>query len=166
MKKVMMLLCLMAAFAINAMADNTPWKIIDMEDVSRTGSNCEYDDETCTAEFKNQWNRWFDLPGVRGDISEHTNMVLTILKSNCMLKVVVRYHGEDGKVKEVTAATLYGSMGKTIDSKKTVKVDLTSKGKISSDILKNIVGIRIAMAKAVDGSEAPWTTQFGPTTIY
>lgn len=56
-------------------------------------------------------------------------------------------------------------MGKTIESKKIAKIDLTNKGKIGEDVLKNVVSIRISMAKTVDGNEEPWTTQFGEVLI-
>lgn len=165
MKRLVMLFCLMAAFTVTTMAQSTPWKIINMEDVTRHGKNCEWDDETCTATFKGKWDRWIDLPDVRGDLTEHTNMEMTILKADCLLKVVLRFKGEDGKTQEKTSNTFYSSMNKTIKSKKVIKVDITDKGKIGEDILKNIVGIRISMAKGVDGKEEPWTCQFGEIVI-
>lgn len=165
MKKLVVLFCLMAMFTVAVMAQSAPWKTINMEDVIRHGANCEYDDLTCTATFTGKWDRWIDLPGVKGDLTKHTQLNLTILKSTCMLKVVVRYKGEDSKTKEVTVSTLYHTMGKTIESKKIAKVDLTNKGKVGEDVLKNVVGIRISMAKAVDGNEEPWMTQFGETVI-
>ena len=159
-----MMVALMAMFAVTTMAQ-TPWKIVDMEDVSKHGGNCQYDDETCTATFKEKWDRWFDLPGVSGDLTGHTQLNLTIKKSTCMLKVAIRYKDAEGQTKQVDAATFYSSMGKTIDKDKTIKVDLTNKGKVTEDMLKNVVSIRIAMAKAVDGNEEPWETQFGEVTI-
>ena len=82
-----------------------------------------------------------------------------------MLKVVLRYKDADGKQQQVDAAQLYYNMGKTIDSPKKMKIDLTNKGKIGEDVLKNITSIRISMAKAVDGNEEPWMVQFGEVTI-
>lgn len=165
MKILVMMFCLLAAFAINSMAQ-TPWKIINMEDVTRHGGNCEYDDETLTATFKGKWDRWFDLPGVMGDLTEHTQLHMTFVKSTCMLKIVLRYKDADGKVQQVDASTLYGTMNKTIDGKKkTSKIDLTNKGKIGEDVLKNIVAIRISMAKPVDGNEEPWMVQFGEVVM-
>ena len=159
-----MFVCLMAMFAVTMNAQ-TPWKIIDMENVTKHGGNCDYDDETLTATFKEKWDRWFDLPEVSGDITGHTQLNMTVLKSTCMLKVVLRYKDADGKQQQVDAAQLYYNMGKTIDSPKKMKIDLTNKGKIGEDVLKNITSIRISMAKAVDGNEEPWMVQFGEVTI-
>ena len=159
-----MFVCLMAMFAVTMNAQ-TPWKIIDMENVTKHGGNCDYDDETLTATFKEKWDRWFDLPEVSGDITGHTQLNMTVLKSTCMLKVVLRYKDADGKQQQVDAAQLYYNMGKTIDSPKKMKIDLTNKGKIGEDALKNITSIRISMAKAVDGNEEPWMVQFGEVTI-
>ncbi|MBQ3699888.1 MAG: hypothetical protein II886_08270 [Prevotella sp.] len=162
--KKLMFVCLMAMFAVTMNAQ-TPWKIIDMENVTKHGGNCDYDDETLTATFKEKWDRWFDLPEVSGDITGHTQLNMTVLKSTCMLKVVLRYKDADGKQQQVDAAQLYYNMGKTIDSPKKMKIDLTNKGKIGEDALKNITSIRISMAKAVDGNEEPWMVQFGEVTI-
>ena len=162
--KKLMFVCLMAMFAVTMNAQ-TPWKIIDMENVTKHGGNCDYDDETLTATFKEKWDRWFDLPEVSGDITGHTQLNMTVLKSTCMLKVVLRYKDADGKQQQVDAAQLYYNMGKTIDSPKKMKIDLTNKGKIGEDVLKNITSIRISMAKAVDGNEEPWIVQFGEVTI-
>ena len=162
--KKLMFICLMAMFAVTMNAQ-TPWKIIDMENVTKHGGNCDYDDETLTATFKEKWDRWFDLPEVSGDITGHTQLNMTVLKSTCMLKVVLRYKDADGKQQQVDAAQLYYNMGKTIDSPKKMKIDLTNKGKIGEDVLKNITSIRISMAKAVDGNEEPWMVQFGEVTI-
>ena len=162
--KRLMFVCLMAMFAVTMNAQ-TPWKIIDMENVTKHGGNCDYDDETLTATFKEKWDRWFDLPEVSGDITGHTQLNMTVLKSTCMLKVVLRYKDADGKQQQVDAAQLYYNMGKTIDSPKKMKIDLTNKGKIGEDVLKNITSIRISMAKAVDGNEEPWMVQFGEVTI-
>ena len=145
--KKLMFVCLMAMFAVTMNAQ-TPWKIIDMENVTKHGGNC-----------------WFDLPEVSGDITGHTQLNMTVLKSTCMLKVVLRYKDADGKQQQVDAAQLYYNMGKTIDSPKKMKIDLTNKGKIGEDALKNITSIRISMAKAVDGNEEPWMVQFGEVTI-
>lgn len=165
MKKLTMIICLLAAFAMGAYAQE-PWKIIDMEDVVKHGSHCDFDDETCTAEFTGSQDRWFDLPGVSGDLTGHTKLDLEILKSTCILKICVRYKDADGKTQQVTAVTPYSQMGKTIESKKIIKVDLADKGKVSEEMLKNVTSIRIAMAKAVDGNEEPWTVQFGNVAIY
>ena len=162
--KKLMFVCLMAMFAVTMNAQ-TPWKIIDMENVTKHGGNCDYDDETLTATFKEKWDRWFDLPEVSGDLTQHTKLTMTIKKSTCMLKVVLRYKDADGKQQQVDAAQLYYNMGKTIDSPKKMKIDLTNKGKIGEDVLKNITSIRISMAKAVDGNEEPWMVQFGEVTI-
>lgn len=164
MKKIGMMIALMAMFCLTATAQ-TPWKIINMEEVTRHGGNADYDDETCTVEFKGSSDRWIDLPGVNGDLTEHTQLNMTIKKSTCMLKICLRYKDSEGKNKQVDASTLYYSMGKSIDKDKKCKIDLTNKGKIGEDVLKNITSIRIAMAKAVDGNEEPWSVQFGEVTI-
>lgn len=165
MRKLVTFFCFMTMITVTVIAQSTSWKVVNMEEVTRHGANCEYDDLTCTATFTGKWDRWIDLPDVKGDLTQHTQLKLAILKSTCMLKVIVRYRGEDGKIKEVTAATLYHTMGKTIESKKIAKIDLTNKGKIGEDVLKNVVSIRISMAKTVDGNEEPWTTQFGEVLI-
>ena len=159
-----MMVAMLATFALTTMAQ-TPWKIIDLEQVTKHGGNCDFDDETLTATFKEKWDRWFDLPGVSGDLTGHTTLNMTIKKSTCMLKVVVRYKDADGKQQQVDAATFYRQMGKTIDKDTKIDCDLTNKGKIGEDILKNVTSIRISMAKAVDGNEEPWETQFGEVTI-
>ena len=162
--KKLMFVCLMAMFAVTMNAQ-TPWKIIDMENVTKHGGNCDYDDETLTATFKEKWDRWFDLPEVSGDITGHTQLNMTVLKSTCMLKVVLRYKDADGKQQQTDAATFYRQMGKSIDKDTKIKVDLTNGGKIGDDVLKNVTSIRISMAKAVDGNEDPWEVQFGEVTI-
>lgn len=164
MKRLTMMVALLATMTLGMMAQ-TPWKIVDMEQVNRHGNNCDYDDETCTATFKEKWDRWFDLPEVSGDLTQHTKLTMTIKKSTCMLKVVVRYKDADGKQQQVDAAQFYRQMGKSIDKDTKIVCDLTNKGKIGEDILKNVTSIRISMAKAVDGNEAPWETQFGEVTI-
>lgn len=164
MKRLAMMVALLATMTLGMMAQ-TPWKIVDMEQVNRHGNNCDYDDETCTATFKEKWDRWFDLPEVNGDLTQHTKLTMTIKKSTCMLKVVVRYKDADGKQQQVDAAQFYRQMGKSIDKDTKIVCDLTNKGKIGEDILKNVTSIRISMAKAVDGNEAPWETQFGEVTI-
>ena len=159
-----MMVAMLATFALTTMAQ-TPWKIVDLEQVSKHGGNCDFDDETLTATFKEKWDRWFDLPEVSGDLSQHTKLTMVIKKSTCMLKVVVRYKDADGKQQQVDAAQFYRQMGKTIDKETKIDCDLTNKGKIGEDILKNVTSIRISMAKAVDGNEEPWETQFGEVTI-
>lgn len=165
MKKLVMMVAFLATFALTAVAQSTPWKIIDMENVTKHGGNCDYDDETLTATFKEKWDRWFDLPEVSGDLIQHTKLTMTIKKSTCMLKVVLRYKDADGKQQQTDAATFYRQMGKSIDKDTKIKVDLTNGGKIGDDVLKNITSIRISMAKAVDGNEEPWMVQFGEVTI-
>lgn len=165
MKKLVMMVAFLATFALTAVAQSTPWKIIDMENVTKHGGNCDYDDETLTATFKEKWDRWFDLPEVSGDLTQHTKLTMTIKKSTCMLKVVLRYKDADGKQQQTDAATFYRQMGKSIDKDTKIKVDLTNGGKIGDDVLKNVTSIRISMAKAVDGNEEPWEVQFGEVTI-
>ena len=164
MKKLMLLFALVALFATNSMAQ-APWKIIDMEYAVKYGSNCDYDDETCTATFKGQYNRWIDLPGLSGDLTGHTKLEAVILKSNVILTFNIRYKDADGKTQQVKAQTFYGQMGKEITSKKTLKVDLTNKGKIGGDVLKNVTSVRVSMAKAVAGAEEPWQVQFGDIVV-
>ena len=165
MKKLVMMVAFLATFALTAVAQSTPWKIIDMENVTKHGGNCDYDDETLTATFKEKWDRWFDLPEVSGDLTQHTKLTMNIKKSTCMLKVVVRYKDANGKQQQVDAATFYRQMGKTIDKDTKIDCDLTNKGKIGEDILRNVTSIRISMAKAVDGNEEPWEVQFGEVSI-
>lgn len=164
MKKLMLMFALVALFTTNVMAQS-PWKIVDMEYITKTGGNCEYDDETCTATFKGKYDRWFDLPELSGDLTNHKNMSVTVLKSNVILSFYVRYRDADGNIKQVSAQTFWMQMGKGIDNKKTFKVDLSNKGKISDDILKNVTSIRVSMAKEASGAEEPWFCQFGDIVV-
>lgn len=164
MRKLMIALALVALFATSAMAQ-TPWKIVDMEYVTKHGGNCSYDDETCTATFKGSYDRWIDLPGLSGDLTDHTTLKATILKSNVILTFNVRYKDGEGKTQQVKAQTFYGQMGKGVDSKKALEVDLTNKGKIGDDILKNVTSVRVSMAKQASGAEEPWFCQFGDIVV-
>ena len=164
MKKLMFVFALVALFATNSMAQ-APWKIIDMEYVTKHGGNCQYDDETCTATFKGSYDRWIDLPGLSGDLTGHTDLEATILKSNVILSFNIRYKDADGKTQQVRSQTFYSQMGKEITSKKMLKVDLTNKGKIGDDVLKNVVGVRVSMSKAVGDGEEPWFCQFEDIVI-
>jgi hypothetical protein len=141
-------------------------KIIDMEDVTRIGGKCEYDDETHTATFTGQWDRWIDLPGVKGDISATPNISVEVLKSNIVLKFCVRYVNAEGKTEQVDVATVYGQMGKPITSKKVVKLNLieASKGKLTEDMMKNVSSVRLAVGKTLE--EEPWEIQFGEVKLY
>lgn len=167
MKKFFYLVALLALFALNANAQSTPWKIIDMEDVSRHGGNAAYDDETLTVTFKGKNDRWIDLPGLKGDLTGHHVIVMNIEKSDVVLKIAVRYKDEEGKTKQVDAMTLYSRMGKPITKSTELKIDLLGKGsKASADILKDVVSIRVAMAKpATDRPDEPWEVQFGQVLV-
>lgn len=166
MKNFILMLILVMGAVLNVSAQKEPYKIVSMEDVTRWGNNCEYDTETCTAKYKGPYARWFDIPGMTGDFSEHSKIRLDILESTVMLKFVIRYRGEDGKTQEVTAATLYRQMGSTITKKKTIKLDLAGNDGEYKEMLKNCVGIRVSMAKAVDGAEeSEWMTKFGTQFI-
>ncbi len=139
-----------------------------MDAVSKIGGNTTYDDENTTATFTGQWNRWIDLPGISGDISDTPNLEMEILKSNVILRVVLRIQAEgESKPREVQAAAFYGQMGKEISASKLVKINLVkgSKGEVTNDDLKNIVSVRISMAKAIDGAEEPWAVQFGKVCL-
>ncbi len=160
----MIMFALVALFSLNVAAQ-TPWKIVDMEYVTRHGGNCEYDDETCTATFKGSYNRWIDLPGLSGDLTGHTNLTMTVLKSNVVISFNIRYRNADGEVKQEKSQTFYSQMGKEIKSKKTIKVDLTNKGKINDEMLKNVVSVRLSMAKQASGAEEPWFCQFGDIVV-
>ena len=165
MKKILLLvIAFVALFVSNGMAQ-TPWKIIDMEFATVHGVNCDYDDETCTATFKDKYNRWVDLPGFSGDITGHTNLKCEILNSNVVLRFCVRYRDDSGKTQQVDAQTFYHSMGKEIKTKKTIKVDLTNGGKIDAEIFKNVTSIRVAMARPAAGAEEPYYAQFGQIIV-
>ena len=165
MKKLMLIFALVALCTVNLNAQ-TPWKIIDMEFATAHGGNCEYDDETCTATFKGQYNRWVDLPGFSGDITGHTNLSVEILKSNVILRFCVRYRTADGKTEQIDAQTFWGSMGKEIKAKKTLKVDLTNGGKIDPEVFKTVTSIRVAMTRPASGAEEPYFAQFGEIVVY
>lgn len=164
MKKLMLMFALVTLFTTNVLAQ-TPWKIVDMEYVTKHGGNCAYDNETCTATFKGSYDRWFDLPELSGDLTEHTKLSVTVLKSNIILTFNVRYRDADGKIQQIKAQTFYGQMGKGINAKKTLKVDLSNKGKITDEILKNVISIRVSMAKEASGAEEPWFCQFGDIVV-
>lgn len=166
MKKLGLLFAgLMIVLGISA--QNEPYKIFSMEDVTRVGKNCDYDPDTRTAVFKDKWDRWFDVPSMQGDFSEHSKIQFDVLESNVILKVVLRYRGEDGKTKEATIGTLYGQMGKVISSKKTIKLDLKGKEGEFAEALKSLVGLRISMGKVCDGVEEgeEWKCVFGSQFI-
>ena len=164
MKKLMLMFALVALFATNAAAQ-TPWKIIDMEYVTKHGSNCDYDEETCTATFKEKWDRWVDLPELKGDLTGHTRLSVTVLKSNVVLGFYIRYRNSDGEMKQEKAQVFYRQMGKVINEKKVLKVDLTGDGNIGEDILKNVESVRVTMAQAASGAEEPWMVQFGDVVV-
>ena len=164
MRKSIFLFGLVALFATQ-LAAQTPWKIIDMEYVTKHGSNCDYDDETCTATFKEKWDRWVDLPGLNGDLTGHTALSVTVLKSNVVLSFNIRYRDADGEIKQEEAQTFYGQMGKEIKSTKVIKVDLTGKGKLSDDVLKNVECVRVSMKQPASGAEEPWFVQFGDVVV-
>lgn len=150
---------------VAAFAQNAPWKFISMEEVSRHGGNTEYDDETCTAYFTGSSDRWIDLPGVNGDLREHTDLTLNVLKSEVILSVFVRYKDGDGKTQQVKAVTFYRQTGKPIDKLTALKVDLTNGGDITDEMLQNVTSIRVAMAKACVDKDEPWAVTFADSTI-
>lgn len=151
---------------IYAQDKGTPWKIINMEEATRWGGNTSFDDETSTVFFTGSSDRWIDVPGLKGDIMGHTKMEFNILKSDCVMRVNLRYKDADGKVQQVVCQTFYGQMGKVINTKKVVKCDLTNGDKISAEAFKNVVSVRISMAKNAAGSEEPWNIQFGKIYLY
>ena len=167
MKKIFLLLAMVAGMTLTMSAQNEPFKIISMEEVSKTGSKCDYDAETCTAHFTGNSDRWFDIPGVQGDLTEHSKVEVDVLKSNVLLRFVVRYINENGERKEQVVATLYGQMGKSINKKKTLKVDLAGEGGKYADILKNVTAIRISMGKPCEDAEEgeEWLVKFGTQFI-
>lgn len=164
MKKFILIFALVAMCAVNAAAQ-TPWKIVDMEGVTKHGSKADYDNETLTATFFGQSDRWIDLPDVKGDLSEHTTLVVNVEKSDCVLRIALRYKDADGKVQQAIVATCYGSMANPITKHKTLKFDLTNKGKITTDMLKQVVSIRVAMAKPSTDKTEPWDVTFGEVSI-
>lgn len=161
------MLAFVAGAMLNLSAQNAPYKIISMEDVSKWGSKCDYDTETCTARFSGSSDRWFDIPGVQGDLTEHSKIELDVLQSNVLLRFVVRYMDENNQRKEQVVATLYGQMGKSINKKKTLKVDLAGDGGKYADILKNVTAIRISMGKPCEDAEEgeEWIVKFGTQFI-
>lgn len=167
MKKITYLFVLvMAMFFVTSAQAQTPWKIINMEEATRWGGNASFDDETSTVSFTGSSDRWIDVPGLNGDISRHTQMELNILKSDCVMRVNLRYKDADGKMQQVACQTFYGQMGKVIKAKKTIKCDLTNGGKIPEEAFKNVVSVRISMAKNAASSEEPWSIQFGKVYLY
>lgn len=165
MKRLTMIFALMAMCAMNMMAQSTPWKIIDMEDVTRHGSNAEYDDETTTVTFKGDRDRWIDLPGIKGDITGHTTLLVNVEKSDVVLKFAIRYKDAEGKTQQNNGVTLWGRMGKAIEKPTELKIDLTNKGKVDPEVFKNVISIRVAMAKPSTDKTEPWEVKFGQVIV-
>lgn len=167
MKRIILLVALVAMTAVPMPGQQkNPWKFVDMEDVSRHGGNAVYDDETCTVEFKGSSDRWIDLPGLNGDLNGHTDLVMKVKRSDCVLKIALRYKDADGKTNQVTVATLYGQTGKPVVKEKALKIDLTNKGEITREMLANVVSVRLAMAKPSVEKDAPWAVEFGEVILY
>lgn len=164
---ILLSLLLLTAAMMWAAPRKEPYQILSMEDVGKWGANCDYDVETCVATFTGKANRWFDLPGVQGDYSKHTHFQLDVLQSNVVLKVVVRYVDENGKTREITCATLTDQMGYGITKKQTVRFDLRGDEDQCVGLLKNIISVRISMAKLCDGAEDDqvWFCRFGTQLI-
>lgn len=78
MRKLVTFFCFMTMITVTVIAQSTSWKVVNMEEVTRHGANCEYDDLTCTATFTGKWDRWIDLPDVKGDLTQHTQLKLAI----------------------------------------------------------------------------------------
>lgn len=171
MKKITLLLVLVATlFAtmnVSAQGKNDkPWKMVNMDEVEQYGGNTDYDNDTFTASFTGDFSRWIDLPGLKGDLTEHTKITFEILKSDCVMKVSLRYKDANGKTQQVTCQTFYGSMGKEITTKKLIKCDLSNGGKVTEEMLKNATAVRISMAKPSTEHGEPWSIQFGNVCVY
>lgn len=164
MRKLMLTFALATMLTTNVLAQE-PWKTVDMEYVTQYGNNCAYDDETCTATFKGVYGRWLDIPELSGDLTKHKKMSVTVMKSNVILSFNILYRDADGNKKQVSSQTLYSSMARKIDEKKTFKVDLSDRGKISDEILENVICVRISMAKQAEGADEPWFCQFDDIVI-
>ena len=171
MKKITFLLVLVATLFVtmnvSAQGKNDKlWMMVNMDEVEQYGGNTDYDNDTFTASFTGNYNRWFDLPGVKGDLTAHTKITFEILKSDCVMKVSLRYKDANGKTQQVTCQTFYSSMGKEISAKKLIKCDLSNGGKITEEKLKNAVAVRISMAKPSTDKSEPWSIQFGNVCVY
>lgn len=164
MKKILFVLASLL-LGVAAFAQDTPWKFIAMEEVTRHGGNCEYDDETCTAYFKGSSDRWIDLPGVNGNLNGHTDLTLNVLKSEVVLSVFVRYKDAEGKTQQVKAVTFYRQTGKPIDKLTPLKVDLAKGGEITEEMLSNVTSIRVSMAKPSVDKDEPWSVTFADSTL-
>lgn len=162
------LMTLLVSIQVQAQSKNaTPWQIFNMEDATRWGKNADFDDETQVLTFQQgNGDRWIDVPNLKGDLTGHEKMTIEVLESDCVLRVNLRYRDENGKTQQVACQTFWGSMGKTISAKKVLKCDLTNGGKIPAEFFKNVVGIRISMAKGADGTKAPWKVKFGKVCVY
>lgn len=167
MKQIFLICALIVGAMLNLSAQNEPYKIASLENVSKWGGNCDYDTETCTAYFTGKYDRWFDIPGVQGDLTDHSKVQVDVLESNVILKFVVRYMDENNERKEQVVATLYGQMGNRISKKKTIKLDLAGENAKYAHILKNVVGIRVSMGKPVEDVEEgeEWFCHFGTQFI-
>lgn len=70
MKKITFLLVLVATLFVtmnvSAQGKNDKlWMMVNMDEVAQYGGNTDYDNDTFTASFTGNYNRWFDLPGVK-----------------------------------------------------------------------------------------------------
>lgn len=119
--------------------------------------NTVYDAGSQTFTFSGSSNRWFDLPGLKGDISSHPVLMMWVSSSNVLISINVRHDVDgDGTSTQTTAATLYGQTNKIISTRTLVQLDLSAQSAITEDMLKNVTSIRISMNKAADGASEPY----------
>lgn len=119
--------------------------------------NTTYDAASQTFTFTGSSNRWFDFPGLKGDITAHPVLRMWVTSSNVVLSINVRHDVDgDGTVTQTTAATLYGQTDKIISGRTLVELDLSAQSAITEDMLKNVTSIRISMKQAAASASEPY----------
>lgn len=119
--------------------------------------NTTYDAASQTFTFTGSSNRWFDLPGLKGDITAHPVLRMWVTSSNVVLSINVRHDVDgDGTATQTTAATLYGQTDKIISGRTLVELDLSAQSAITEDMLKNVTSIRISMKQAAASASEPY----------
>lgn len=117
----------------------------------------EFDSETKTFSFYGSSNRWFDLPGLKGDISSNPVLRMWVNSSNVVMRINVRHKiGDATSTTQTTAATLYGQTNKLITGRTKIEIDLSAQNDITEDMLENVVSVRVSMASAATGAEEPY----------
>lgn len=122
---------------------------VEWEEFNLGKGNTVYDAATKTFTFNGSSNRWFDLPGLKGDLSGHTGLHMWVTASTVTLRVCVRYYdSEQGKTVQIDGNPMSGQTGSVIESRKEIKLDLmeylSGKG-LTEAILKDVSAVRVSV---------------------